>query len=149
MHRRKDAVSLLTADHQLLLGYFDQLRGPPHDPASRRCREELVAKITGLLKLHLEIENTIFYPAAALSKCDESVAIESSFEQDDEQYVIEQLEALSMDDPDYEETLSSLAEQLREHVLEEETEIFPRLKAARIDMDALGIKIRRRQRGLG
>lgn len=148
IHRRKDAISLLTADHEQLLQYFDQIRQLAHEPALRQCRADLAAKITGLLKLHLEVENTIFYPAAALSRCDESVAIESLFEQDDEQYVIEQLDALSIDDPRYDARVASLAEQLREHVLEEENEIFPRLKAARIDMDALGIKIRRRQRGL-
>lgn len=147
VHRRKDAISLLSVDHQTLLGYFDEVRLLPAEGARPR-RAELVTRITELLKLHLEVENTIFYPAAAVSMRDESVALESSFEQDDEQYVIEQLESLSAEDPDYDEKLAGLSEQLREHVLEEETEIFPRLKAAKIDMDALGLKIRCRQRGL-
>jgi len=147
-HRKKDAISLLSADHEALLTLFDEVQKLAHDSASRPRRAELVSRITGLLKLHLEVENTIFYPAATVTMRDESVAIESSFEQDDEQYVIEQLDALSTDDPRYDVTVANLADQLREHVLEEETEIFPRLKASRIDMEALGIKIRRRQRGL-
>jgi hemerythrin-like domain-containing protein len=147
-HRKKDAISLLTADHEALLALFDEVQKLAHDAASRPRCAELVSRITALLKLHLEVENTIFYPAATVTMRDESVAIESSFEQDDEQYVIEQLDALSIDDPRYGVAVASLSEQLREHVLEEETEIFPRLKASRIDMDALGIKIRRRQRGL-
>lgn len=147
-HRKKDAISLLSADHEALLTLFDEILTLPHESGSRPRRAELVSRITRLLKLHLEVENTIFYPAATLTLRDESVAIESSFEQDDEQYVIEQLDALSVDDPLYDATVASLSEQLREHVIEEETEIFPRLKASRIDMDALGIKIRRRQRGL-
>lgn len=148
VHRRKDAISLLSADHANLLGYFDQISGLPREAGAREACALLVARIIELLKLHLEIENTIFYPAATVGVGDESVAIESSFEQDDEQYVIEQLEALTTDDPRYDDKVAELAGQLREHVLEEETEIFPRLKATRIDMDALGVKIRRRQRGL-
>ena len=130
-----------------MLRYFDEVRQLPNDSGSHRRRTELVAQILQLLKTHLEVENTIFYPAAVLPMRDESVAIESSFEQDDEQYVIEQLEALSAEDPRYDEKVAGLAEQLREHILEEETEIFPRLRAGKIDMNALGIKIRRRQRG--
>jgi hemerythrin-like domain-containing protein len=147
--RRKDALSLLSADHEMLLKDFDEVASLPNAPECRSRRVELVARITALLKLHLEVENTIFYPTATGLLRDESVAIESSFEQDDEQYVIEQLETLSPADPRYDEKVAALSEQLREHVLEEETEIFPRLKATKIDMDALGIKIRRRQRGLG
>ena len=148
LHRKKDAVSLLSADHATLLGLFDEVGGLPPGPGARPARALLVAKITELLKLHLEVENTIFYPAVTVGVDNESVAIESSFEQDDEQYVIEQLEALTTADPRYDDKVASLAGQLREHVLEEETEIFPRLKARRIDMEALGVKIRRRQRGL-
>lgn len=132
----------------MLLGLFDEVDKLPRDAVARPARALLVAKIMQLLKLHLEVENTIFYPAATVGVRDESVAIESSFEQDDEQYVIEQLEALTTADPRYDDKVASLAEQLREHVLEEETEIFPRLEATRIDMEALGVKIRRRQRGL-
>jgi hemerythrin-like domain-containing protein len=148
LHRKKDAVSLLSADHAKLLGLFDEVGALPPGPGARAARVLLVARITELLKLHLEVENTIFYPAATVGVDNESVAIESSFEQDDEQYVIEQLEALTTADPRYDDKVASLAGQLREHVLEEETEIFPRLKARRIDMEALGVKIRRRQRGL-
>jgi len=144
----KDAITLLCADHAALLGYFEEVLRLPPGPAHRERRAELVAKIATLLKLHLEVENTIFYPAVSLAMGDVSVAIESSFEQDDEQYVIEQLEAMSAADPCYDENVAALAEQLKEHVLEEETEIFPRIKAARMDMEALGVKIRSRQRGL-
>ncbi len=131
-----------------MLGYFDEVLRLPHGPANRARRAALVAKIATLLKLHLEVENTIFYPAVSLAMGDQSVVIESSFEQDDEQYVIEQLEAMSVADPRYDENVASLAEQLKDHVLEEETEIFPRLRMARLDMEALGVKIRSRQRGL-
>jgi hemerythrin-like domain-containing protein len=144
----KDAISLLCADHAALLAHFDEVLRLPHGAATRERRAELVVKIAALLKLHLEVENTIFYPAVSLAMGDESVAIESSFEQDDEQYLIEQLEAISAADLRYDENVAALAEQLKEHVIEEETEIFPRLKAAKIDMEALGIKIRSRQRGL-
>ena len=146
--RKQDAISLLCADHAALLQLFDEVQRMPRDAAARdRCGASIL-KITQLLKLHLEVENTIFYPAAAVSRVSHSVEIESSFEQDDEQYVIEALEALSIDDPQYDEKVSRLLEQLKEHVLEEENEIFPRFKAANVDLQALGVKIRRRQRGL-
>jgi hemerythrin-like domain-containing protein len=144
----KDAISLLCADHAALLGYFDEVLRLPHGAANRERRAQLVAKIAALLKLHLEVENTIFYPAVGVALGNDSVAIESSFEQDDEQYVIEQLEAMSAEDPRYDENVAALAGQLKEHVLEEETAIFPRLKTSKLDMDALGLKIRSRQRGL-
>ena len=146
--RKQDAISLLSADHEKLMGYFMEIAQLPREAGARRRRSELVAKIVGLLKSHLDTENTIFYPAASVGLGEDSVVIESSFEQDDEQYVIEQLEALSLTDPEYDAKVVSLSEQLREHVLQEETEIFPRLMAANIDMEALGVKIRRRQRGL-
>ncbi len=148
LHRRKDAISLLSADHEALLRLFAELQDLAHhaDPGPRRAL--VVTKITQLLKLHLEIENTIFYPAVTLTMADESMAIESSFEQDDEQYVIEQLEALPIDDPRYDTTVASLCAQLKDHVMEEENAIFPRLRASKIDMDALGVKIRSRQRGI-
>jgi hemerythrin-like domain-containing protein len=139
---------LLCADHAALLRYFDDVSRLSQGAGCRERRAELVARITALLKLHLDVENTIFYPAATFAMGDESVTIESSFEQDDEQYVIEQLEALSPADLGYDAKVAALAEQLREHVLEEETEIFPRLRAAKLDMEALGVKIRSRQRGL-
>jgi len=148
LNRKKDAISLLSADHEALLCHFEELLGLAHDAAARPRRAELVTRITQLLKLHLEIENTIFYPAVTVRMADESMAIESSFEQDDEQYVIEQLEALAIDDPRYDATVTNLCGQLRDHVLEEENQIFPRLRASKIDMEALGVKIRSRQRGI-
>ena len=56
-----DAISLLKADHKKVRGMLDELEKTTERAVKKR--EKLLADIEKELRIHTDIEETIFYPA--------------------------------------------------------------------------------------
>ncbi|MBV8593438.1 MAG: hemerythrin domain-containing protein [Caulobacteraceae bacterium] len=137
----KDALALLKADHREVSGWFDDYE----DAESATEKAELSAKICQALKVHTQIEEEIFYPAARNAIKDEDLLDEATVEHAGAKDLIAQIEAAKVGDPLYDAKVKVLGEQVKHHIGEEEQELFPEAREAKMDLVALGERMAARK----
>ncbi|MFC7298264.1 hemerythrin domain-containing protein [Herminiimonas aquatilis] len=142
-----DAVSLLMDDHKKLKKLFkeyeklakkDDIEGKV-DVAMQICEE---------LTVHATIEEEIFYPAARAAIKDDDLLNEAEVEHATAKDLIAQIEQMSGDDPMYDAKVKVLSEYIDHHVKEEEDEMFPKAKKAKMDMAGLAVEMMERKEEL-
>ena len=139
-----DAIALLEADHREVDGYFDAF-----EAASDDAEKKLLAdKICLALKVHTQIEEELFYPPARQETGDGDLLDEALVEHAGAKTLIAQIEAMRPGQPLYDAKVKVLGEQVRHHVEEEETELFPEVRNTAIDLEALGAKLAARRSDL-
>ena len=97
------------------------------------------------LTAHATAEEEIFYPAAraAIDKAD--LIDEADVEHASAKDLIAQIEASSPSDGHYDAKVKVLGEYINHHVQEEEGEIFPKVRRAKVDTVSLGEQIAARK----
>ena len=143
----QDAIALLKSDHKrvkALFSEFDELK----DDGAEEDKAAIVAQICNELKIHTAIEEEIFYPAVRKAIEDSDLMDEALVEHAEAKKLIAQLEAAAADDELYNAKVTVLREQIEHHVQEEEGSMFPKAKAAKVDMAALGAKMIKRKMAL-
>jgi hemerythrin-like domain-containing protein len=121
-----DAIELLTTDHREVEQMFRQIESLPEgDP-----RSALVAGVIRELSVHAAIEEQVLYPAMRKALPDGDHLVQEAIEE--HQQVKETLAAIERADSPAERDpqLVSLIGNVRHHVEEEETELFPKLRAS-------------------
>jgi hemerythrin superfamily protein len=136
-----DAIALLEADHREVDGYFDAFEAASEDAD----KKTLADKICLALKVHTQIEEELFYPPAREKTGDGDLIDEALVEHAGAKILIAQIEAMRPGQPLYDAKVKVLAEQVRHHVEEEETELFPEVRGTRIDLEALGARLATRK----
>lgn len=132
-----DAIALLIADHKKvkkLFKDFDKLK----ESGDAADKEALVAEICAELTIHAEVEEELFYPAVRETIDDDDMMNEAEVEHASAKDLIEQLQAMEASDPMYDAKVTVLGEYINHHVEEEEGEMFPKTKKAKLDLEALG-----------
>jgi hemerythrin superfamily protein len=123
MIRGPDAVALLKADHRAVEKLFSQF-----DKARQDDRKKMLAdKICQELRLHMQIEEEIFYPASRQHLKDQDIVDEA---------VVEHAAA------------KDLMGEIEHHVEEEETEYFPLVRKTDMDLKAVGSQMKVRKEAL-
>jgi hemerythrin superfamily protein len=136
-----DAVSLLKRDHADVKQLFKQFQDAEADE-----KASLVELICAMLKVHTQIEEEIFYPAAREVLGEESELIdEAEIEHGSAKELISKLEDMQPGDDRFDATVTVLGEYINHHVGEEEGEIFPKVKKARLDGEQLGAELKARK----
>ena len=141
----EDAITLLTSDHARVKKLFKEFEGLKEDDGSDKDKSALVARICNELKVHTEIEEDIFYPAVRKAIDDGDLMDEALVEHAGAKELIAQLEEMSPDDKLYDAKVTVLGEQIQHHVKEEEGEMFPKARKAKVDGEALGLQMARRK----
>jgi hemerythrin superfamily protein len=131
------AIAMLTADHAKVKTLFKKFNDLKED-GSADDKSTLVEQICSELKIHTTIEEEIFYPAVRKAIGQESLVDEALVEHAGAKELIVQLEEMSADDELYDAKVAVLGEQIQHHVKEEEGEMFPKAKRAKVDNEALG-----------
>ena len=139
-----DAIALLEADHREVDDLFDQFE----TAESHADKAAIAAQICLALKVHAQIEEELFYPPAREKTGDADLVDEAIVEHMGAKTLIAQIEAMAPGQPLYDAKVKVLGEQVRHHVEEEETELFPEVRQTRIDLDALGAKLAARKADL-
>ena len=145
-----NATTLLKRDHETVKGLFRQ-----YEAAGDRAYEtkkNLFLTIKGELETHMDIEETIFYPAVK-NIHDEDIKAEVR-EADEEHHVVKvllgEISRMQPEDEQYDAKVTVLKENIEHHVKEEEGEMFPdaakRLTAA--SLEQLGEEMEERQETL-
>ncbi|WNM41434.1 hemerythrin domain-containing protein [Micromonospora halotolerans] len=124
----RDVVDVLTTDHHEVEAIFVELESRQGSPEHRR---QLADVMIAELVRHAVAEEAYVYPAArkALPDGDQLAEHEIS-EHADAERTMKELESVDPSDPRFDELLTHLTATIRHHVQDEESDLFPRLRAA-------------------
>jgi hemerythrin superfamily protein len=137
----QDAIALLEADHREVDELFDRYENAESDAQ----KGDLAAQICLALKVHAQIEEELFYPPARDKTGDTDLVDEAVVEHMGAKTLVAQIEAMKPGQPLNDALVKVLSEQVRHHVEEEETELFPEVRESRMNLDALGAKLATRK----
>ena len=132
----QDAIALLKADHRQVAKWFAEF-----DKAKNAGRKEkLATQICGALRVHMKIEEEVFYPAYIAATDDKPLHHEAEVEHAGAKNLIGQIEGSDAGDDYFEAKVTVLSEMIKHHVKEEEQRdgMFAQAKAADLDLDQLG-----------
>jgi hypothetical protein len=137
------AVSLLKEDHDRVKELFNQFEVAK----GRAAKKKIVRQALTELKVHAAVEEELFYPAVR-----RPVGKQVMNEADEEHHVakllIAELDAMDGSESHFDAKFTVLAESVRHHIREEENEMLPKARDARVDFDALAQKMVRRKERL-
>ena len=97
------------------------------------------------LTAHATAEEEIFYPAARAAIDKVELVDEADIEHASAKDLIAQIEGSSPSDDHYDAKVKVLGEYIDHHVQEEENEMFPKVRRAKVDTLALGEQIAARK----
>jgi hypothetical protein len=139
-----DAIDFLKSDHRDVEAMFKafELTGDEDRQA------ELAERICTALKVHAQIEEELFYPAAREEIDDLELVEEAMVEHASAKELIAQIERMEPQEELFEARMQVLGEQIKHHVKEEETELFPACRKAGMDLARIGRKLAERKQEL-
>ena len=140
--RPDDAVSALMADHRKVEELFKQYQKAKSDPGRK---QKIFQQIDMELKIHMQIEEEVFYPESREFVADEETVNEAVVEHASAKSLMTQLEKMTPDDPYYDAKVKVLQEMIHHHVEEEETEFFPECRRSEMDLKAVGERLQARK----
>jgi hemerythrin superfamily protein len=144
--RASGAIEMLKADHDKVKKAFKEFEKLTQDDTA--TARQLVETTCEDLKVHTTLEEEIFYPALRDALEDEDILNEAAVEHETAKMLIEQLENMGPDDPNFRATFTVLGEYVLHHVKEEEGEMFPQAKKSDLDLESLGERMRARKEEL-
>jgi hemerythrin-like domain-containing protein len=124
-----DAIEMLEQDHRRVEDLFDQFEDAGDQ--AYRTKGELAERIVTELRIHSELEEQIFYPAARNSPGNTADPVREAIE---EHHVVAQLldeiEVMDPGDEQFDAKVTVLRENVEHHVEEEEGELFKEARKA-------------------
>ena len=143
--RLPDAIKLLTADHREVKALFQQYQELVDHDAEDEEKQPIAEQICLLLTVHAQIEEEIFYPAAHESIKEADLVDEATVEHASAKDLIAQIQASDPSEELYDAKVKVLGEYIDHHVKEEEGEMFPQARRARLDLQHLGEQLAERK----
>ena len=142
---KNDAVKLLTADHKKVKQLFRNFEGIKDGEGAAREKSDVVRQICMELTIHTKVEEEIFYPVLREAIDEEDLMDEADVEHAGAKILVTQLERMNPGDDHYDAMVSVLGEYIDHHVKEEQEEMFPKAKRAKVDLIELGARITERK----
>jgi hemerythrin-like domain-containing protein len=146
---QQDALGILAEDHQKVLKMFEQFRKMKKkaDPDEQEM-QTLVETACAELTIHSRVEEELFYPALRDASGADDLLDEAEVEHASAKQLINELAAMQPGDDLYDAKFTVLGEYVKHHVDEEEHQLFPKAKKAKMDLESLGEEIRMRKQEL-
>lgn len=156
MSQAKDAIELLSQDHRKVEKLFDQFKnlkksegkaagGKSEGDMSKR---DIVKKACTMLTIHTRIEEEILYPALRKALDENDLLDEAQVEHNSAKQLIAELESMRANEKLHDAKFTVLGEYVHHHVREEEEELFPKARKAKVDIDQLGERLQQRKQEL-
>jgi len=126
---QRDVIEVLEHDHREVEEMFSELeslRGATSEDAKSR-RKDLMEQVTIELVRHSVAEEVLVYPQVA-KKVSEEEAERARHEHAEAEETLQRLEKLDADDAAFDGELATLIREIREHVAEEEGEMFAHMR---------------------
>jgi hypothetical protein len=134
----RDALSLLRAEHDMLLGLFREYE-LLHDSlvVDDGRKAVLAARICRELSVHAALEEQAFYPAILSALGNSPLLADALVEHEAQQLLIGQLRSLYPDDPFFAATIAVLGEETRHHIAHEQGALFDCARSCGLDLQLL------------
>jgi hemerythrin superfamily protein len=143
-NKTQDALALLKEDHRAVEKLFKEFESARGDGR----KEKLARRICLELSIHTKIEEEIFYPECD-GNVEEDLLKEAFVEHDAAKLLIAEIEAGNGQSDDFfDAKVQVLSEEIEHHVKEEESELFPQVRKADLDLKALGERLAERKKEL-
>lgn len=140
------AIEMLKEDHAKVQKAFKEFE--KMDREDTEAVQQLVQTVCEDLAIHTTLEEEIFYPAVREAIEDEDVMNEAQVEHETAKMLIEQLENMGPDDPNFHATFTVLGEYVNHHIEEEEDEMFPQARKTDLDFEELAQRMKTRKEEL-
>ncbi len=127
--QQRDVIEVLTHDHrevEQMFAELESLRGATTD-SERARRKELTEQVVIELVRHSVAEEAEVYPAVK-DKVSEAEAERAKQEHAEAEQQMKRLEQLDPEDASFDAELATLMREIRQHVAEEEGEMFPHMR---------------------
>ena len=122
-----DIIDMLVTEHRTLEGLFADVE----TTSDRALRREVLDTAIASLKAHAAKEERFLYPVTrAQVPSGDALADHELREHADADLIIDRIRSLEDTDPEFDPLVTAMMTDVRRHVQEEETEIFPRLRSA-------------------
>lgn len=141
-----DAAKMLIEDHRKVQKMFEEFK--KLGDGDEEEKEDLVRTACTELRIHAMLEEEIVYPTVREELDEKSLVDEAEVEHTVAKQLIGELEEMSPDEELYDAKFTVLGEYVNHHIKEEENELFPQAKRAKVDMRALGAQIKKRKQEL-
>jgi hemerythrin superfamily protein len=135
--QQRDVIEILEQDHREVEEMFaelESLRGASTDDARSR-RKAVTEQVTIELVRHSVAEEVLVYPQVD-AKVSAQEAERARHEHAEAEETLQRLEKLDADDPAFDDELATLMREIREHIAEEEGQMFAHMRQV-IDEDDL------------
>jgi len=142
---KNDAIRLLTDDHKKVKQLFKNFKGIKGGNGAAKKKSDVVRQICAELTIHTKVEEEIFYPVLRESTDEKDLMDEADVEHAGAKILIAQLERMNPGDDHYDAMVTVLGEYIDHHVREEQDEMFPKAKRAKLDMVELAARITARK----
>lgn len=129
-----DAINLLMMDHMEAMAFFDWYEHSIDAEEKRR----VAIKLCTALSIHMRVEEEIFYPASRRATGDDAMVEHAEDEHDEARRLVVQLMERTVVDAGHDAAVMQLRTIIEQHVTEEETDFFPRVRATSLDLYELG-----------
>ena len=130
-----DAIALLKADHRKVEDLFDQFEKTKSAAKKQKICHEFCTE----LKIHIMLEEEIFYPALR-GKIDDDMLDEAYVEHDGAKVLINDLDSSGPESDFYDAKVTVLSEEIEHHVEEEEMPrdgMFAQARKVEVDLVAM------------
>lgn len=122
-----DAIELLTHDHREVDQAFDEF-GSTQDTERKK---EIARHVITELSIHAGIEEVAFYPTVKEAMPQLAGEIDHDLEEHAEaKELLSRVQGMDPSDPEFESTFKQIIADVREHVEEEEGDLFPKVRDA-------------------
>jgi hemerythrin superfamily protein len=142
--RAANAITLLKSDHTAVQELFDKYE----KTRSSDRKAALAEQICNELRVHAQIEEEIFYPAAREALRDQDLLDEAQVEHASAKELIAQIESGRPGEDLFDAKVKVLGEYVKHHVKEEQNELFPKVRKTKLDLQELGEKLQARKDAL-
>ena len=142
----RNAFDVLEEDHREVEEWFDEYDELKDSDEDRKT--DLAEKICLALKVHAQIEEEIFYPQAGEASQDNDLIDEALVEHATVKNLIAEIEAMEVGEELYDAKIRVLGEMVKQHIKEEEEELFPEIQSTKMDLAAVGKQLAERKQEL-
>lgn len=135
-----DALALLRRDHQLLIEMVREF-----DFAAKQQLDPLARRLCKLLRVHSQIQEEIFFPAARRALPDTALIDKAERAHAGIKQSIRLIESINSDDAAFARAVATLADDVKAEIVAEEDGLFPKVKESGIDLLSIGISLAERR----
>lgn len=137
-------TNILREGHKKVKGLFEEFEHAEDAKTKQRIVETAVAE----LEVHSKLEEELIYPEIRAEIADDDLMDEALEEHHVVHGLIGELKKMKPSDERYDAKFTVLAESVRHHIKEEESEMFPKAEDCEIDWDDLYAQVLSRKEQL-